>query len=171
LLDWFRSHKGGMMFTPVLWNLEQTVQSNVGILQVRSGAKRIRIQTEIRSDTYVYADREMLDLILRNLLSNAIKFTEEGGSIQVKADQAKDKVVVSIKDQGNGMVPEQADSLLKEAYPVSGTGTAGERGLGMGLALCREFVRINGGEIWFESAPNEGSTFYFSVPAAGGGAA
>ncbi|MCD9025031.1 sensor histidine kinase [Cohnella silvisoli] len=164
LLEWFHSQRGGMVFNPVIRDLAHTVQTNVRLMQVRSVSKNIKIISDIPDNLYVFADKEMLDLIIRNLLSNAIKFTENGGSIRLKADYADGKIIVSVSDTGSGIPEGQAESLLQEAYPVSSLGTAGERGVGLGLTLCREFVRLNGGEIWFESTLAQGSTFYFSLP-------
>jgi signal transduction histidine kinase/PAS domain-containing protein len=164
LLDWFQSQRGGMVFNPVVRDLALAVQMNVHLLQVRSDGKNIKIISDIPNGIYVFADKEMLDLIIRNLLSNAIKFTEYGGSIQLKAEHADGKMIVSVSDTGAGIPADQADSLLQEAYLISSVGTAGERGIGLGLTLCREFVRLNGGEIWFDSALAQGSTFYFSLP-------
>ncbi|WP_081418835.1 sensor histidine kinase [Paenibacillus sp. Leaf72] len=165
LLEWFRSQRGGMVFNPVVRDLAQTVQLNARLLQVRSESKSIRIISEIPQETFIFADKEMLDLIIRNLLSNAIKFTDYGGSIRLKAELVEGKMVVSVSDTGAGVPTEQVDSLLQQdAYPVPSIGTAGERGVGLGLTLCREFVHLNGGEIWFDTAPQQGSTFYFSLP-------
>lgn len=164
LLDWFRSQRGGMIFNPVERDLAQAVQTNLRMLLVRSENKHIEIISDIRKETFVYADKEMLDLIIRNLLSNAIKFTEPGGRIHLQATHEHHKVTVSVSDTGAGLSPVQADTLLQEAYPISSMGTAGERGVGLGLTLCKEFVHLNGGEIWFESTPGQGSTFYFSIP-------
>lgn len=164
LLDWFRSQRGGMMFNPVVWNLSQAVQTNLHLLQMQSTSKCIQIRSNIPNDTSVYADKEMLDLVLRNLLSNAIKFTDYGGSIQIQAIPLEDKVIISVSDTGTGMPLDQANSILQENAPASVTGTAGEKGSGLGLTLCREFVQINGGEIWFESSQGQGSIFSFSIP-------
>ncbi|MBW7453881.1 histidine kinase N-terminal 7TM domain-containing protein [Paenibacillus sepulcri] len=164
LLEWFQSQRGGMVFNPAVRDLARTVQMSVRFLQVRSEGKSIRILSEIPEETFVFADKEMLDLIIRNLLSNAIKFTDYGGRITLRAERAEDKMIVSVSDTGAGVPDEQIDSLLQEAYPVPSVGTAGELGVGLGLTLCREFVRLNGGEIWFDSAPSQGSTFYFSIP-------
>lgn len=165
LLEWFQSQRGGMVFHPVIRDLSHTVQTNTRLMQVRSVGKNITILSEISDDLYVFADKEMLDLIIRNLLSNAIKFTEYGGRITLKAEHADGKIIVSVSDTGSGIPADQADSLLQEDYPASSLGTAGERGVGLGLTLCREFVRLNGGEIWFDSTLEQGSTFYFSLPA------
>ncbi|UKS25924.1 ATP-binding protein [Paenibacillus sp. HWE-109] len=164
LLDWFRSQRGGIIFNPVERDLALAVQTSLRLLHVRSESKQIQIISEIPKDTYVYADKEMLDLIIRNLLSNAIKFTVLGGTIRLRTEHAEDKIIVSVSDTGEGIPTDQASTLLQEFYPISSMGTAGERGVGLGLTLCREFVRLNGGEIWFDSAPAQGSTFYFSIP-------
>ncbi|MCR2823599.1 sensor histidine kinase [Lederbergia panacisoli] len=164
LLDWFRSQQGGMMFNPAIWNVSQAVKKNIGLLRIQSEQKRINITSDIQKDMIMYADKEMLDLIIRNLLSNAIKFTDYEGSIHINANQVEDKVIVSIADTGKGILPEQMYGLLQKPYPVSSIGTAGEKGIGLGLTLVKEFVQINGGEMWFESSPNLGSTFYFSTP-------
>ncbi|BBH22995.1 two-component sensor histidine kinase [Paenibacillus baekrokdamisoli] len=164
LLDWFRSQREGMIFNPVERDLAHAVQTALRLLLVRSEGKRIQIISEIPKGNFVYADKEMLDLIIRNLLSNAIKFTDSGGSIRLRADRKDDKMVISVSDTGEGISSDQANNLLQEAFPISSVGTAGERGVGLGLTLCREFVRLNGGDIWFDSSPTLGSTFYFSIP-------
>jgi signal transduction histidine kinase len=153
-----------MVFRPVVVDLAQAVQSNMLFLQVRSKGKGIRIISDISPDTFVFADKEMLNLIIRNLISNAIKFTGFGGNIQVKSVHSEGEITVSVSDTGAGVPADQTDSLLRGEYSVSSEGTAGERGIGLGLTLCREFVRLNDGEIWFESAPSQGSTFYFTIP-------
>ncbi|NQX61692.1 histidine kinase N-terminal 7TM domain-containing protein [Paenibacillus qinlingensis] len=164
LLDWFRSQRGGMIFNPVERDLAHTVQTNLRMMQIRSESKQLVMINDIPMDTFVYADKEMLELIIRNLLSNAIKFTAIGGTIRLRVAYKADIVVVSVSDTGAGMTSDQASTLLKEAYPASSMGTAGERGVGLGLTLCKEFVHLNGGEIWFESVPLEGTTFYFTMP-------
>lgn len=164
LLGWFRSQRSGMSINPIIRDLAHAVQTSMRLMKVRSGTKNINIIVDIADDLYVFADKEMLDLIIRNLLSNAIKFTEYGGSIRVKAEQADGTIIVSISDTGSGIPADQAEFLLQEAYSVSSLGTAGERGVGLGLILCKEFVRLNGGEIWFNSTLAHGTTFYFSLP-------
>ncbi|AIQ55790.1 histidine kinase N-terminal 7TM domain-containing protein [Paenibacillus borealis] len=164
LLDWFRSQREGMIFNPVERDLAHTVQASLRLLLLRSDNKQIQIISEIPGDSYVYADKEMLDLIIRNLLSNAIKFTDHGGCIRLKAERSDRHMVIAVSDTGGGISPEQADTLLKNDYRISSAGTSGERGVGLGLTLCREFVQLNGGKLWFDSVPSQGSTFYFSIP-------
>ncbi|WP_240415708.1 histidine kinase N-terminal 7TM domain-containing protein [Paenibacillus periandrae] len=164
LLEWFRSQKGGVVFNPVIVDLSNTIQANIRLLQVRSNGKRIHITSLIPKGTRIYADKEMLDLVIRNLLSNAIKFTDSDGSVHIEAHQVDNEIIVSIRDTGAGITPDKASTLFQDVNPVSSIGTAGERGVGLGLTLCREFVRMNGGDIWFDSKPDQGSVFYFSIP-------
>ncbi|GGN94645.1 sensor histidine kinase [Saccharibacillus kuerlensis] len=165
LLDWLRSQGGGMAFHPAERDLRRTVERHFEMLLHRSGSKHLTLCSSVPPGTLVYADKEMLDLVLRNLLSNAIKFTKEGGTIEIGAQIEPDRCVVSVRDTGSGISPAQAAGLLRETtYPVSEMGTAGERGIGLGLSLCRSFLRLNGGDIWFESEQDLGSTFYFSLP-------
>ncbi|QOS81592.1 hypothetical protein JNUCC31_12495 [Paenibacillus sp. JNUCC31] len=164
LLEWFRSQSGGQVFHPVERNLTHSVEASIRLLRLRSENKQIRIISNISPGISVYADKDMLDLILRNLLSNSIKFTNLGGRITLNANRVDQHIVVSVSDTGEGISDEHAHSLLQDEYPISATGTAGERGIGFGLNLCREFVRLNGGEIWFDSKLSQGSNFYFSVP-------
>lgn len=164
LLDWFRSQREGMIFDPVERDLTNTVQASLRLLRLRSDTKQIQIISEIPEESYVYADKVMLDLIIRNLLSNAIKFSYRGGNIRLKAERRDRHMVIAVSDTGGGISPEHAGTLLQDDYRSSSTGTSGERGVGLGLTLCREFVQLNGGELWFDSIPSKGSTFYFSLP-------
>lgn len=166
LLDWFQGQKEGMVFKPIVCKLAEVVQTNMHLLQVQSSRKHIQVKSDIPNSMLVYADQEMLDLIVRNLLSNAIKFTDVGGSIQLTAKQREDSVIISIEDTGRGIDPDQSNRLFMEESPIPLDGTAGEKGAGFGITLCREFVRINGGDIWFDSTYLQGSIFYFSIPIA-----
>ncbi|MOA16044.1 Adaptive-response sensory-kinase SasA [compost metagenome] len=135
-------------------------------MNVKINSKKININSTIAEETYVYADKDMLDLIIRNLVSNAVKFTEIGGAIQLSSEVLQDKVVVAIRDTGQGISVDEAGHLLQDEFPISKRGTAGEQGMGLGLSICREFVRLNSGEIWFDSSLGVGTTFYFSLPIA-----
>ncbi|MFE4712292.1 histidine kinase N-terminal 7TM domain-containing protein [Paenibacillus sp. NPDC056722] len=164
LLGWFRKHQGGMIRSPDTHDLFDAIQMSLHLLQIRSEGKGIVMVSEVPPDTWVYADKEMLNLIVRNLLSNAVKFTDTGGSIKVRAEHSDGKMIVAISDTGVGVREDLAQTLLQSDYSASTAGTAGEQGIGLGLAICREFVRLNGGEIWFDSNPAQGSTFYFTIP-------
>lgn len=115
----------------------------------------------------VLADQAMLSIVIRNLLTNAVKFSHPGSAVEIKTffdSRYGDKVVLAIADQGMGMTPEVKDKLFKIGQQASHPGTQGEQGTGLGLMLCKEFVEKHGGKIWVESALNEGSTFYVTLP-------
>jgi signal transduction histidine kinase len=106
----------------------------------------------------------MLNTILRNLLSNALKFTPEGGKVIIHARRDDNAVVVSVQDTGTGIGEEDVDKLFRIDVKYSSVGTNNERGTGLGLILCKEFIQHHGGKIWVESRLHEGSTFFFSLP-------
>lgn len=164
LLEWFRSQKGGINFNPLVWKLSQIVQEAVRVLRIKAEAKNIRITSGIGDGIMVFADREALDLVVRNLLSNAVKFTENGGHVCMEAEETDGMVIVSVSDTGVGIEPEKVQMLFNESNIRSSAGTAGEKGTGLGLLICKEFAKHNGGELWVDSTPGRGSTFYFSVP-------
>jgi signal transduction histidine kinase len=164
LLDWFRSQSGKIMFNPLIWDLEPIVQQFIHSMRIRSEMKEIVITFKIDGEIQVFADKEILDLVLRNLISNAIKFTNIGGSVYIAATKVGDQVIISVRDTGMGINPDVVKSLFQKAQEAPISGTEGEKGTGLGLFLSREFVHLNGGAIWVESILGEGSTFFFSLP-------
>jgi signal transduction histidine kinase len=97
---------------------------------------------------------------------NAIKFTDSGGRIWVQGRASDGEIVISVSDNGTGIKPEVKDFLFTKTSSYTSRGTANEKGTGLGLILCKEFVEKNGGRIWFESQLGKGSTFYFTLPKA-----
>ncbi|MEK3833669.1 sensor histidine kinase [Paenibacillus sp. FSL R7-0128] len=169
LLDWYRSQKGKVSFHPQAWSVQQVVRQALMLAGTKAGMKQIRLTERIGSELTVRADKEMLDLILRNLLSNAIKFTGIGGSIEVEAVLEDDRVILSVRDDGIGIDEATADMLRLEE-PILKAPLGEEAGdARFGLALAREFVRIHGGSLWFESKPGSGTIFYFTLPGSAGG--
>ena len=112
----------------------------------------------------IIADKAMLGIILRNLISNSIKFTNTGGKIVVSADQKPEELTISVKDNGIGMTEDSIKNLFKIDINHTTLGTAKEKGTGLGLLLCKEFIEKHAGKIWVESEPGNGSVFYFSIP-------
>lgn len=165
LLEWFRSQKGGAKLNPLVWELSKIINEAVRIPKIKGEAKNIKIITEIREEIKVFADREALVLVLRNLLSNAVKYTKNGGIVYISAKKTDGRIIVAVADTGIGIEAEAAQMLFSEANIGSTTGTEGEKGTGLGLLICKELVQHNGGEIWVDSTPGKGSTFYFSIPA------
>ncbi len=126
--------------------------------------KSITMQNLVDAKVMAYADPNIVNLVLRNLILNAIKFTKRGGKISVSAESKYNEVVVSVSDNGIGILPEYRESIFKKTSGYSTRGTANEKGTGLGLILCKEFVEKNGGRIWFETEVGVGTTFYFSLP-------
>jgi signal transduction histidine kinase len=126
--------------------------------------KSITMENLVDTRVMAYADPNIINLVLRNLILNAIKFTKRGGKIAVAAEAKYNEVVVSVSDNGIGILPEYRESIFKKTSGYSTRGTANEKGTGLGLILCKEFVEKNGGRIWFETEVGVGTTFYFSLP-------
>jgi signal transduction histidine kinase len=112
----------------------------------------------------VVADMNMIKTVMRNLLSNAIKFTHRNGTVEVKASVRNDYVEIGVYDSGIGMTKDIMDRLFRIDGNLSTRGTEDERGTGIGLILCREFVEKHGGKIWVESEKGIGSAFIFTLP-------
>jgi signal transduction histidine kinase len=106
----------------------------------------------------------MLNTILRNLLTNAVKFSNRSGTVRVSAVQNGDFVQVSVKDDGLGICQESLSNLFKLDKMHSRKGTGGEKGTGLGLLLCKEFIEKHGGKIWVKSEIGEGTTVFFTLP-------
>src|SRR5206468_4140788 len=112
----------------------------------------------------VYADVDSIDVVIRNLISNAIKFTPTNGIITVSAKDLGSEVQVSVADTGMGMTPEVLAKIFKSNVFYTSSGTNNEMGSGLGLVLCKDFVKNNGGKIHAESTVGKGSTFIFTLP-------
>lgn len=163
LLDWYRSQNGQVSFRPLAWNVRQVVRQALSLAGPRAEMKRIRMTETIDGEMTVTADKEMLDLILRNLLSNAIKFTGIGGEISVGASRREGAVCISVSDNGAGIDEETSQLLRREQLFFKGEGE-----VRFGLVLAREFLRIHGGSLRFDSTPGQGATFVFMLPDAAG---
>jgi signal transduction histidine kinase len=154
-------------YNPQIIELSVLINKNLKFFIEGCAAKKIKIFESAGSDCFVFADKNMLDSVIRNLLSNAIKFTPEEGDIHISCIKANDEIRVQISDTGVGMDKKTLNGLFRIDKMHSATGTSGETGTGLGLLLCKDFVEKNGGKIWVASKMNAGSTFSFSLPAAG----
>jgi PAS domain S-box-containing protein len=164
LLEWSRSQTGSLSFEPELINLEDIVKKNINLVAALADSKNIAIHTDLDPGLELKADSRMLHSVLRNLLINSLKFTPEGGRVDISARKKENEIVVAVKDTGMGIPPEDLDKLFRIDVKYIARGTNREKGTGLGLILCKEFISKHGGNIWVESQLNEGSIFYFSIP-------
>lgn len=164
LLDWSRVQTGKIEINPEYFDMNEIIFQNFALLQNQAASKKINLIIESGSRQVVFADRNMIDTILRNLISNAIKFTNPNGSVIVKSEMQNSLTLVTVEDDGVGIKPDLLDKLFKIEENISTNGTNNEKGTGLGLVLCSEFVQLNKGKIWVESKHNTGSKFHFTLP-------
>jgi PAS domain S-box-containing protein len=164
LIEWSRSQSGRMDFNPEYIELGSLLNEIMEISNVSARQKSIRLTQEIPPHLSVFLDKEMISSVIRNLISNAIKFTHPGGKIDIRAELLPEEVQISVKDNGIGIAKKHIHKLFKIDETYSIPGTHNERGTGLGLILCKEFVEMHQGKIWVETEQNKGSTFYFTIP-------
>jgi signal transduction histidine kinase len=165
LLHWSQSQLNGI--EPIFDKspIQEVIENSISFYRMQAEQKHITIHNVSTLAADVTTDVEMLKIILRNLISNALKFTLEQGSITLNAIRQDNDVIVSVKDTGVGISPENQDKLFSNVnFTTLGTGK--EKGTGLGLTLCKDFVEHNHGKLWLESKEGEGTTFYFTVPLA-----
>ena len=132
--------------------------------QLSAEQKQLTISSRVHQELNVRADRNQLEFVLRNLLQNAIKFSHLGGQVIVMATARPGVAEISIMDQGVGLTADQTQAIMRGEAGRSTKGTAGEKGTGLGLAVCREFIEKNGGTLRIETVPGQGTTVAFTLP-------
>ncbi|MDY0349525.1 MAG: tetratricopeptide repeat-containing sensor histidine kinase [Tenuifilaceae bacterium] len=163
LLNWAQSQMQGLKVKPTIFKVSTIVDDKFELYKEQAQAKGIKLINSIDPKVTAYADGSMIDLVLRNLIANAIKFCEQGDMITVSAVDVDEMLQVSVCDTGLGMSPVNVRKLFgKEIFSTKGT--LNERGSGLGLLLCKDFIALNGGAIWAESLEGEGSEFSFTLP-------
>ncbi len=163
LLSWGQSQLNGVVTKAKNVQLDKLVDNSVGLLSEIAASKSIKIINQLPDNPLIWADQNQIDIVIRNLLSNAIKFTPKNGLITIEAEEKSDMWKIMIRDTGVGMNEEMQQKIFEDTN-VTTYGTNNERGTGLGLSLCKEMVIKNKGEIWVESVPRKGSSFYFTVP-------
>jgi signal transduction histidine kinase len=165
LLDWTLLQMDKLNLQKGKIDIKNIVDENFQLLGTIPG-KEIKLTNEVQPGSIGFADSNTINLVIRNLITNAIKFTNDKGEVRVNAIPKGNEWVVSVKDNGVGMSTDVLRILFDKTAPYTTRGTANEKGTGLGLILCKEFVEKNGGKIWVESAEGYGSTFYFTLPKA-----
>ena len=164
LLQWSRTQRGKMQFTPREINLYDIVKKTIALLQINAEKKNISLINDIKKNCIINADYDMIMTIIRNLVSNAIKFSFANGQVRIYADHHEDYTEIGVIDKGVGITPENIKKLFRIDTHYSTSGTSEEQGSGLGLILCAEFVEKHSGKIWVESEVNKGSIFKFTIP-------
>lgn len=169
LLLWARLQSGHLECNKEKADLHLIVFEGIIVSKNIALKKQITIHNNITKKTFAFVDRYMIGTVIRNLISNALKFTHKGGSVTVdcelKENNSQEKIYeISVKDTGIGIEKENIETLLKIDSNYTRIGTDKEKGSGLGLKLCKDFVEANGGKIWVESEKGKGSKFSFTVP-------
>jgi PAS domain S-box-containing protein len=164
LLQWARSQTGTIQFNPENTDLYEVALASKVLTDPNAKQKNITVSNLVEPGSYSFVDRNMITTVVRNLLSNAVKFTNPGGEITISLKDLGEEYELSIADTGVGMSEEKQKKLFKIGENVSTPGTSGEKGSGLGLILCKEFVEKNGGSIRVESEVGKGTKFIITLP-------
>jgi signal transduction histidine kinase len=164
LLRWARIQKGALQPQREEVNPSLIIREVKDLCLPMAEAKNIQLEIHQEADPPVLVDKEMIKTVIRNLVTNAIKYTYAQGIVKVTTSQQEDSLRFTVSDTGMGIPPEYLDRLFEIDCDLSREGTQKERGTGMGLVLCKEFVEKHGGTIWVESEPGQGSAFHFIIP-------
>lgn len=164
LLQWSRAQTASITYEPQFVLVKKMVDETIDALMINIENKQIKINVNVDKKTVVYVDENMITTVIRNLISNAIKFTHPQGIIAIRCTSDDKFVELSVIDNGVGIPKEAQGKLFKIDQSVTTEGTSQEKGSGLGLILCKEFVEKNGGEISVESDLNKGSTFSIQLP-------
>lgn len=164
LLNWASSQTGTLPYHPQPLDIKQVLEECFSLFEETAFAKQIKLTDQIEGSPVVFADKNGVSTIFRNLINNALKFTPEGGEISVSASVEGQQVKITISDNGVGMDQNKIQSLFELSKNESLAGTKGEKGSGLGLILCKEFIELNKGKIWVQSKINQGSQFHMILP-------
>jgi len=164
LLLWSKSQAGKLPFEPTSINLSNLIASIYSETQTNAQRKNITIKLSVPENFQIFADGNMLKTVIRNLVSNAIKFTRKDGEIKIISHIDNGNVVIAVADNGIGINKTDQEKLWNISNPHTTVGTDNEKGTGLGLLLCKDFVEKHGGKIWVESDEGFGSNFKIQLP-------
>ncbi|MFH0736587.1 MAG: PAS domain-containing sensor histidine kinase [bacterium] len=165
LLHWARAQTGKIQYLPNEFDLRYIVTEVISLIDAQAKAKNIDIKIDIKNNLAIFADDDLLMTVIRNLLTNAIKYSNPFSSIEIKGNiSGINEAVLSIRDWGVGISPNLKNTLFNIDRGESRSGTMHEKGTGLGLILCKEFIELNKGKIWFENNSDCGTTFFITIP-------
>jgi len=163
LLDWSSSQMGEIPFSPKNIDINLIVKENIDLILTKTQSKHFRLYVNMPEPTLVFADENMIKAVIRNILSNATKFTPNNGLIDIYITEENGFIKLHIQDSGIGMNETDLNKLFRTEIHHSTLGTSNEKGSGLGLILCKEFIEKNGGTLSVISKPQKGSTFSFTI--------
>jgi len=164
LLLWANSQLNNTIFNPEKQKINLAVKNNVILLESIAHKKNISIINKTSDDLVAIFDLNLISTVVRNLIANAIKYTSENGTITINVEQNESQNLVSIEDTGIGICLERLETIFEDTFFETTLGTNNEKGSGLGLMLCKDFVEQHNGKIWAESKVEKGSKFIFSIP-------
>ena len=164
LLEWSQLQTGRTAFNPEDFDLVEIIKETLSIFEEVAAQKSISLDSKLPAQIMLNADLHMVSTVLRNLVNNAIKFSFTGNEVVILAESNQQEATVCVQDRGMGIPAERLAKLFRIDENESTVGTANEKGSGLGLILCKEFVEKHGGRIWADSKAGEGSSFYFTLP-------
>ncbi len=163
LLEWSRAQTGRLVFIPTAADIMPVITENIDLLEGEAKRKGIVIKCYINESVKVFIDQNMISTVVRNILSNAVKFTAKG-KISISGVQVENFYEITVEDTGRGISEENINKLFRNDIHFSEPGTSDEKGTGLGLILCKEFIERNGGSIFVKSEIGKGTSFIFTIP-------
>jgi len=164
LLHWARCQTGRIDYNPEPVHLKQLAAKCISLLEAHAIKKNIHLINAVDATHILLADKFMVETVIRNLTSNALKFTPEGGTVKINSKPVDNFIQISVEDTGIGLSESDKQKLFRIDVKNSEIGRSKEKGTGLGLILCKEFVEKHGGKIWVESELEKGSQFIFTIP-------
>ena len=163
LLQWSRSQMNLLEFKSEKIYVRPILDNAAKVLQLNAHMKNISVTVQSEGNFCVYADKEMMEFVVRNLISNAIKFSHRNNVVVVKAYQQDNSIVIKVQDSGIGLSENKIKTLLEMNTTVSRRGTEKEKGTGLGLLISKDFIEKNKGRLYIISEPGKGSSFSFTL--------
>jgi len=164
LLSWAKNKTGRINYNPIIFNVPLICKQIIEQMENVAQSKGIKINNSHNTISFAFADKNMIEIVLRNLISNAIKFTPANGEIEIYSIVNEQFIEVTISDNGIGISDEEKEQLFSLNLNTTKFGTQNETGTGLGLILCKDFIERNQGEIWVEEKSQKGATFKFTLP-------
>ncbi|WP_290798619.1 two-component regulator propeller domain-containing protein [Flavihumibacter sp. UBA7668] len=166
LLNWARTESNLLEPEPTIWDLSDLVAENLELMNSQFRNKNITVAIDLHTKNKILADRNMIDAAFRNILSNACKYSKFNGIVEIRSETIENRILITVKDYGIGMSSAQLNELFSLKKDAWQAGTAGEKGVGLGLLVANEFMKANGGSIQVVSTPGSGSLFTLAFPLA-----